>query len=67
MKEKLETRMEPGNMMDKFAVVVVKSGTMVGHIMKGETGRFLETILVISVMLKLLVQQGIIPIYYCCP
>ena len=45
MKEKLETRMKPDNIMNKFPVAVVKSDSVVGHIMKGKTGRFAKTIL----------------------
>ena len=39
MKEQLEARMEPDNIMDEFAVTVVKR-VIWKHIMKGKTGRF---------------------------
>ena len=44
MKEKLQTRMEPDNIMVTFAVAVVKSETVVGYVMKGKTRRFAKTI-----------------------
>ena len=43
--EKLDIRMEPGNKKDKFAVAVIGgSESVVGHLMKGKTGRFAKTI-----------------------
>ena len=36
--------MKPDNMKDKFAVAMVKSETVVGHVMKGKAGRFGKTI-----------------------
>ena len=43
--EKLDIRMEPGNKKDKFAVAVIGgSEAVVGHLMKGKTGRFAKTI-----------------------
>ena len=44
MKEKMETRMEPHNLMEKFAVAVIKGEKVVGHIILGKTGRFAKTI-----------------------
>ena len=44
MGEHLETRMEPTNHMDRFAVGVFRHGQPVGHLMKGRTGRYAKTI-----------------------
>ena len=44
IKGKLETRMEQDNIMDKFAVAMVKSEAVVGHIMKRKAERFAETV-----------------------
>ena len=43
--ETLNTCMEPENKIDKFAVAVVGGrGEVVGHLMKGKTGRFAKTV-----------------------
>ena len=42
--EKLTCRMEPENVMDKYAVAVINNDTVVGHLMKGESGKFAKTI-----------------------
>lgn len=43
--EVLLTRMEPTNKEDKFAVAVIgPEGRIVGHLMKGKSGRFAKTI-----------------------
>ena len=44
MKEKLERRMEPDNIMDKFGVVMVTSKTVGVHIMKDKAKRFAKAI-----------------------
>ena len=36
--------MEPENVMDKYAVAVINNDTVVGHLMKGESGKFVTTI-----------------------
>ena len=36
--------MEPENAMDKYAIAVINNDTMVGHVMKGESGKFAKTI-----------------------
>lgn len=63
MKEILETRMEPDNLMDKSAVAVIKSETVVRHKIKRKTGRFAKQSFAsrkqaqaISVLLKLLAK-----------
>ena len=43
--KKLETWMEPDNIMYKFPAALVKSDTVVGLIIKGKTGWFAKTIL----------------------
>ena len=42
--EVLQTRREPENPADKYAVCVLKDGKVVGHLKKGSNGRFAETI-----------------------
>ena len=42
--EFLQTRLEPENEFDKYAVAVIKDGVVVGHLTKGKTGRFAKTI-----------------------
>ena len=42
--EKLTCRMEPENVMVKYAVAVINNDTVVGHLMKGESGKFAKTI-----------------------
>lgn len=42
--EFLETRLEPENELDKYAVAVMKNSVVVGHLAKGKTGRFAKTI-----------------------
>ena len=36
--------MEPEKVMDKYAVAVINNDTLVGHLMKGESGKFAKTI-----------------------
>lgn len=43
-KEELTAMMEPKNIEDKFAVVVKRNESVVGHLPKGKTGRFAKTI-----------------------
>lgn len=42
--EILETRRQPENQMDKYAVCVLKDARVVGHLKKGSNGRFAKTI-----------------------
>ena len=42
--EVLETRKEPENSVDKYAVAVMKDCRIVGHLSKGKSGRFAKTI-----------------------
>ena len=42
--EFLETRLEPENEFDKYAVAVTQNNVVVGHLAKGKTGRFAKTI-----------------------
>ena len=42
--EFLETRCEPENELDKYAVAVIKNSVVVRHLAKGKTGRFARTI-----------------------
>ena len=42
--QQLETEMQPKNPMDMFAVCVCREGKVVGHLMKGVTGRYAKTI-----------------------
>ena len=42
--EVLDTRMEPENPTDKYAVCIEKNGNVVGHLPKGKYGRFSKTI-----------------------
>lgn len=42
--EFLETRLEPENEFDKYAVAVIKNSVVVGHLAKGKSGRFAKTI-----------------------
>ena len=35
--------MELKNILDKYAVSVIKNGPGVGHLMKGESGKFAKT------------------------
>ena len=44
LKEQLATKMELNNKMDKFAVAVFNSHTVVRHLMKEKTGRLAKTI-----------------------
>ena len=43
-KDILTTEIEPGNVMDKFAMVIKNNTTTVGHLPKGKTGRFCKTV-----------------------
>ena len=43
--ETLKTRLEPENAVDRFAVTVEKEGLIVGHLNKGNIGRFAKTVL----------------------
>ena len=40
----LKTRLEPKNVIDKFAMTVEKEGRIVGHLSKGKYGRFTKMI-----------------------
>ena len=40
----LETRLDPENELNKYAVAVIKNSVVVGHSAKGKTGRFAKTI-----------------------
>ena len=42
--EVLQTRREPENPTDKYAVCVLKDSKVVGHLKKGSNGRFAKTI-----------------------
>ena len=42
--EKLTYRTEPENALGKYAVAVIKNGSVVGHLMKGESDKFAKTI-----------------------
>ena len=42
--EFLETRLEPENEFDKYAVAVTQNNIVVGHLAKRKTGRFAKTI-----------------------
>ena len=42
--EYLNVRSEPENPLDKYAVCVLKGADIVGHLKKGDTGRFSKTI-----------------------
>ena len=42
--EYLNVRSEPENPLDKYAVCVLKDTDFVGHLKKGDTGRFSKTI-----------------------
>ena len=44
MAEKLNVLMEPDNRVGKFAVCVEKDQTVVGHLKKGNSGKFAKTI-----------------------
>ena len=43
--EKLNVLLEPDNRVDKFAVCVEKDQTVVGHLGKGDPGKFAKTTL----------------------
>ena len=42
--ETLSTRREPENMEDRYAVCVLKSNAIVGHLKKGQSGRYAKTV-----------------------
>ena len=42
--ETLSTRREPEDMEDKYAVCVLKSNAIVGHLKKGQSGRYAKTV-----------------------
>ena len=42
--ERLQVRREPENIVDKFAVCVEKDDRVVGHLKKGDSGKFAKTI-----------------------
>ena len=42
--ESLQTRPEPENEIDKYAVAVTKEVKVIGHLKKGKTGRYAKTI-----------------------
>ena len=42
--KKLTCRMEPKKTFEKYAVAVIKNGSVIGHLMKRERGKFAKTI-----------------------
>lgn len=40
----LQCQMEPENIVDKYAVAVIKKNKVVGHLMNGKSGKFVKTI-----------------------
>lgn len=42
--EFLDTRREPENEFDKYAIAVMQNNVVVGHLTKGRTGRFAKTV-----------------------
>lgn len=42
--EKLACQMEPKNALNKYAVALIKNGSVIGHLMKGESDKFAKTI-----------------------
>ena len=42
--EVLQCRMEPENVVDKYAVAVMNKDRVVGHLMKGKSGKFAKTV-----------------------
>ena len=42
--EVLQCRMEPDNAVDKYAVAVMNKDRVVGHLMKGKSGKFAKTV-----------------------
>ena len=42
--ESLATRPEPENKIDKYAAAVIKDAKVIGHLKKGETGRYAKTV-----------------------
>ena len=42
--ESLTTRPEPENKIDKYAAAVTKDAKVIGHLKKGETGRYAKTV-----------------------
>ena len=42
--EILQAEMEPSNAFDKYAVVAMRGGHVVGHLKNGKSGRFAKTI-----------------------
>ena len=42
--ESLQTRPEPENEIDKYAVAVTKDEKVIGHLKKGKTGRYAKTL-----------------------
>ena len=42
--ETLDTKQEPLNEYDRFAVAVLKNNQIVGHLSQGESGRFAKTV-----------------------
>ena len=42
--QELDAAPEPNNIVDKYAVFVLRAGKVVGHLMKGESGRYAKTI-----------------------
>ena len=42
--EEKDSASEPNNIVDKYVVCVLRTGKVVGHLMKGECGRFAKII-----------------------
>ena len=42
--EKLQAAIEPDNVVDKYAVCVLKNNELIGHLPKGTNGKFAKTI-----------------------
>ena len=51
--EELETKMEPDNVMDKYAVCVKKNTSIVGHLLLGKNGKFAKMIFISSEQTKM--------------
>ena len=42
--ETLQCQMEPENIVDNYAVAIIKKGKIVGHLMNGKSGKFVKTV-----------------------
>ena len=42
--EKISTRPEPENEIDKYAAAVTKDARVIGHLKKGKTGRYVKIV-----------------------